>query len=149
MRTAIQIIEGVSEGCARAMLVSGVALVGSLTLSFWRPSEQIADASERVFVKSLEIILISGIGSAASAFGLSKLADRNVRRWQDQFWEGLVKKLWATEYCVASCRGCKHLVGEVGADKYMVCGMHPYGWKDWEEKWQCPDYEEGVRSQDN
>ncbi len=56
---------------------------------------------------------------------------------RDRKWEQLVEELWGTQYCIASCRGCKHLIGEEISENYMICAMHPYGQKnclDWEER---------------
>lgn len=53
--------------------------------------------------------------------------------WQD--WEELVQELWGTEYCVSSCRACKYLDGSNYEDRYLICGMYPYGKKD------CEDWE--------
>jgi hypothetical protein len=61
-------------------------------------------------------------------FGSQSLKD-----WQD--WEELVHDLWGTEYCVSNCRGCKYLDASSYEDRYLICGMHPYGKKD------CSDWE--------
>lgn len=36
-----------------------------------------------------------------------------------------------------ACIGCSHYHGRVYSGNLLVCGMHPYGWSDW----QCPDWE--------
>lgn len=38
-------------------------------------------------------------------------------------------------YAIESCRGCKHLTGELIAGNLLICGMHAYGCDS------CPDFE--------
>ncbi len=59
--------------------------------------------------------------------------NQSLEEWEE--WEELVKQLWGIEYCVTSCRGCKHLDGSSHENKYFICAIHPYGQRD------CEDWE--------
>ncbi|HEY9612116.1 hypothetical protein [Allocoleopsis sp.] len=57
-----------------------------------------------------------------------------LEEWEE--WEELVRQLWGgIEYCVTSCRGCKHLDASSHEEKYFICAIHPYGQRD------CEDWE--------
>lgn len=38
-----------------------------------------------------------------------------------------------------ACVGCRHYHGQSYNGTMLVCGMHPFGWEDQEQK--CPDWE--------
>lgn len=122
--------------------VLGVVLGGRLIQPLEKPAQ-------RVFLAALITgsLSIGGILLAASVKPDESESDTQGQQLnlssetdeRDKKWEELVEDLWGTEYCVASCKGCKHLVGEVASCTYMVCAMHPYG------KQFCPDFEKKSR----
>ena len=145
-----EIAETIKAGSTVGWRVSSIALLLSAVIQgfIWtgqtlKPLEQ---SSRRVGGMALMIA-----GFSLSGWGIARLLKTRIERSptreeqdlandedeRDRNWERLVEELWGTKYCVASCRGCKHLVGELVSGSYMVCAMHPYGQNnclDWEER---------------
>jgi len=141
MKRLVKAIQGIGEGCALALIISGVALIGSASVIlgnsiFPRPAMEV---SQRLLVMSLKLFFGSSIGCLASAWTLSQMKGRVTEESRDKMWERLVEDLWKpnSKYCVASCRGCKHLMGEVRLNNYFICAQYPYGWQGS----NCPDWE--------
>jgi len=106
-----------------------------------KPTQRVASAAANIGAIGIAGLIASGAiyfgagGSGRTATGGRTEDKENDEDVRDIKWEELVQDLWGTEYCLASCKGCKHLVGEVASCTYMVCAMHPYGQKD------CDDWE--------
>ncbi len=118
--------------------VLGVVWVGRLIQPLEKPAERVFLTALVTDSLSMGGILLAGhLSSDESESGTQgqQLNLDSESNEPDKKWEELVEALWGTEYCVASCKGCKHLVGEVASSTYMVCAMHPYG------KQFCPDRE--------
>lgn len=136
-----KIVEGIGEGCGYACTISGMALIGSLAASAIGaklPSRPIVEASIRVMrVATFGVIPVATIGSIASSFALTCMANQALEDCEKYRWKKMSETLQESNYCVASCQGCKHLVGRVAAG-YLICAMHPYGWQGED----CPDRQE-------
>lgn len=127
-------------GCG---IVSGVIALGRTIQPLEKPTQRVASTAANIGAIGIVGLIASGAiylgagGNGRTTVGAqteNKEDDKDVR---DIKWEELVQDLWGTEYCLASCKGCKHLVGEVASCTYMVCAMHPYGQKncdDWEKR---------------
>ncbi|HEY9610421.1 hypothetical protein [Allocoleopsis sp.] len=126
-------------GCG---IVSGVIALGRTIQPLEKPVQRVASAAANIGAIGIAGLIASGAIYLAGGSGRTPVAGRAENKEDDEDvrdvkWEELVQDLWGTEYCLASCKGCKHLVGEVASCAYMVCAMHPYGQKDcndWEKK---------------
>lgn len=147
-----RLADEIGVNSARVFGISVLSLLASGTVlgivwggRFIQPLEKPA---QRVFLMALVtgglsmggILLADYISSKNESESNAQRHELSEIEEQDKKWEKLVEDLWGTEYCVASCKGCKHLVGEVASCTYMVCAMHPYG------KQFCPDFERKRRS---
>jgi hypothetical protein len=123
-------------------IVSGVIALGRTIRPLEKPTQRVASAAANIGAIGIAGLIASGAIYLAGGSGRTPVAGRAENKEDDEDvrdvkWEELVQDLWGTEYCLASCKGCKHLVGEVASCAYMVCAMHPYGQKDcndWEKK---------------
>lgn len=128
----------IGANSARVLGISVLSLLASGTIlgvvwggRFIQPLEKPA---QRVFLMAIGTGCLSVAGLLLAGY-LSQETSRDEpeRETQaepgvrDKKWEELVEDLWGTEYCVASCKGCKHLVGEIASCTYLICAMHPYG----------------------
>ena len=131
---------------ARVFGISVLSLLASGTILgvVWggRLIQPLEKPAQRVFLMAIGTgclsaagILLVGHSSQGTSRNETEKEAQAEADERDEKWEELVEDLWGTEYCVASCKGCKHLVGEVASCTYMVCAMHPYG------KQFCPDFE--------
>lgn len=119
--------------------ILGVVWVGRLIQPLEKPAQRVFLMAIGTGCLSAAGILLAGhLSQGTSRKETEKKAQAEADE-RDKKWEELVEYLWGTEYCVASCKGCKHLVGEVASCTYMVCAMHPYG------KQFCSDYEKKNR----
>jgi hypothetical protein len=122
--------------------VSGVIALGRTIQPLEKPSQRVAATAANIGAIGIAGLITSGAIYLAGGGGRTLVAGKTENKEDDEDvrdvkWEELVQDLWGTEYCLASCKGCKHLVGEVASCTYMVCAMHPYGQKncnDWEKK---------------
>lgn len=145
-----EIAETLKAGSTVAWQVSSIALLLSAVVQGFIWTGQVLKPVEKPAQRVGGMALMIA-GFALSGWGIARLL-KSSRRGQltsqdrelvsdddarDRNWEHLVEDLWGTQYCIASCRGCKHLVGELVSGSYLVCAMHPYGQKkclDWEER---------------
>ena len=126
-------------GCG---LVSGIIALGRTIQPLEKPTQRVASAAANIGAIGIAGLIASGAIYLSGGSGGTPVAGRTENKEDDEDvrdvkWEELVQDLWGTEYCLASCKGCKHLVGEVASCTYMVCAMHPYGQKncdDWEKR---------------
>lgn len=126
-------------GCG---IVSGVIAIGRTIQPLEKPTQRVASTAANIGAIGIAGLIASGAIYLAGGSGRTPVAGRAENKEDDEDvrdvkWEELVQDLWGAEYCLASCKGCKHLVREVASCAYMVCAMHPYGQKDcndWEKK---------------
>ena len=124
-------------GCG---IVSGIIAVGRTIEPLEKPTQRVAATAANIGTIGIAGLIASGAIYLAGGGGRTPVAGRTENKEDDEDirdvkWEELVQDLWGTEYCLASCKGCKHLVGEVASCAYIVCAMYPYGQKD------CDDWE--------
>ncbi|HEY9634839.1 MAG TPA: hypothetical protein V6D14_15660 [Coleofasciculaceae cyanobacterium] len=126
-------------GCG---IVSGITALGRTIQPLEKPTQRVAAAAANIGTIGLAGLIASGAIYLAGGGGRTPVAGRTENKEDDEDirdvkWEELVQDLWGTEYYLASCKGCKHLVEKIAPCTYMICAMHPYGQKncdDWEKR---------------
>ncbi len=124
-------------GCG---IVSGAIVLGRAIQPLEKPTQRVASTAANMGAIGIAGLIVSGVLNLCVAPNSQNsnpcLSLKIVKNKRDERWEELVPELWGTECNISWCKGCKHLVGKVAPEKYMVCAMHPYG------KIDCPDWEE-------
>lgn len=138
-----EIVDEIGKGCGLSVIAATCALTFSLTVLPFNPSKEIRDACRRVVPTALVITAVGLLGVLWSDRTCSRMAAETIERIEEARWESLKRVVKGRGYSIASCRDCKHLVGQLGNDNVLICAMHPYGWKGWD----CPDKEnkDGLR----